>query len=66
MSEASFASRAISSALRRSTTCARGVDLVGRAQALGERLQLIAAAGGEAEMAAFFGKGFGRGRADAL
>jgi hypothetical protein len=54
----------MSSGLRRSTTC--GVDLVRRAQALGQRLQLIAAAGGKAEMAAFFGKGFGGGRTDAF
>ena len=44
----------------------RGVDLMGEAQALGERFQLIAAAGGKTEMSAFFGKGFGRGRADAF
>ena len=43
-----------------------GVDLVRRAQPLGERLQLVAAAGGEPEMAAFLGEGFGGGRADAL
>ena len=43
-----------------------GVDLVRRAQAVGQRLQLIAAAGGEQEMAAFLGKGFGGGRANAL
>ena len=43
-----------------------GVDLVRRAQPLGQRLQLIAAAGGEPQMAAFLGKGFGGGRANAL
>ena len=43
-----------------------GIDLMGRAQALTERLQMVAAAGGKAEVAAFFGKGFGRGRADTL
>ncbi len=44
----------------------RGVDLMGEAQAFGERLQLVAAAGREPDMAAFFGKGFGGGRANAL
>ena len=43
-----------------------GIDLVRRAQPLGQRLQLIAAAGGEPEVAAFLGKGFGGGRANAL
>ena len=43
-----------------------GVDLVRRAQPLGQRLQLIAAAGGEHEVAAFLGEGFGGGRANAL
>ena len=42
------------------------VDLMGRSQALHECLQLIAAAGRQTEMAAFFGKGFGGRRADAL
>src|SRR5215216_5513226 len=37
-----------------------------RAQPVGERLQLIAAAGGEAKVAAFLGEGFGRGRANAF
>ena len=36
------------------------------AQPIGERLQLIAAAGSEPEVAAFLGKGFGGGRANAL
>jgi hypothetical protein len=35
------------------------IDLMLRAQALAKRLQLIAAAGGEPEVAAFLGKGFG-------
>jgi hypothetical protein len=43
-----------------------GVDLMYRSQTLGERLQLIAAAGGKAEMTAFLGKGLGGGRANAL
>jgi hypothetical protein len=42
------------------------VDLVRRTQAVGERLQLIAAAGGEEQMTAFLGKGFGGRGADAL
>ena len=42
------------------------VDLVLRAQPVGQRLQLVAAAGGKPEMAAFLGEGFGGGRADAL
>src|SRR3984893_7610759 len=36
------------------------------AQPIGERLQLIATARCEPEVAAFFGKGFGGGRANAL
>ena len=43
-----------------------GVDLMRAAQALGQRLQLIAASRREPEMAAFRGKGFGGGRANAL
>ena len=43
-----------------------GVDLVRRAQPFGQRLQLIAAAGGQKEMATFLGEGFGGGGADAL
>ena len=43
-----------------------GADLVRRAQPLGERLQLLAVAGGQHDVAAFLGKGFGRGRANAL
>ena len=42
------------------------VDLVLRTQPLGQRLELVAAAGGQAEVAAFLGEGFGRGGADAL
>src|SRR6476620_7013801 len=42
----------------------RRVNLVSRAQPVGERLQLVAAAGGEAEVAAFFGEGFGGGCAN--
>src|SRR5438445_12756565 len=42
------------------------VDLMGRPQTLGQRLELIAAARRESEMAAFLGKGFGGGRANAL
>ncbi len=41
-------------------------DLVRRAQPLGQRLQLLAVAGGQHDVAAFLGKGFGRGRANAL
>src|ERR1700676_3489343 len=37
-----------------------------RAQPLAERLQLIAAAGRQPQMAAFFGEGFGGGRTNAL
>ena len=44
----------------------RGVDLVRRSQALGQRLELIAAAGGQQQMAAFLGEGFGGRGADAL
>ena len=43
-----------------------GVDLVLRAQPVGQRLQRLAAAGSQPQMAAFLGKGFGRGRANAL
>src|SRR5205085_9765918 len=42
------------------------VDLMGRAEPLGNRLQLIAAAGGKPDMSAFFGECFGSGRADAF
>src|SRR5207249_8628261 len=35
-------------------------------QPVGQRLQCVAAAGGEPQMAAFLGKGFGGGRANAL
>ncbi len=56
----------MSSGLRRSTTCADGVDLMRRAQPFGERLQLIAAAGREPQMTAFFGESLGGGGADAL
>ena len=42
------------------------VDLVLRAQAIGQRLQRVAAAGGKAKVAAFLGEGFGGGRANAL
>ena len=38
----------------------------GRAQAIGQRLELVAVAGGEQQMGAFLGKGFGRGRANAF
>ena len=41
-------------------------DLVRRAQPLGQRLQLLAVAGGQHDVAAFLGKGFGRSRANAL
>ena len=41
-------------------------DLVRGAQPLGQRLQLLAVAGGQHDVAAFLGKGFGRGRANAL
>ena len=44
----------------------RGVDLVRRSQAFGECLQLIAAAGGQKQMATFLGEGFGGGGTDAL
>lgn len=44
----------------------RCVDLVRRAQPLGQRLELIAVAGGEQEVSAFFGERFGGGFADAL
>ena len=44
----------------------RGVDLVGGAQPVGQRLQRIATAGGKQQVAAFLGKGFGGGRANAL
>jgi hypothetical protein len=64
ISAASFASFARSAGLRRSTTW--GVDLVCRAQAIGQCLQLIAAAGGQHDMGAFFGERLGGGRADAL
>jgi hypothetical protein len=43
-----------------------GIDLMSRSQAFGQRLQLLAAARREPEMSAFFGKGFGGSRADAL
>ena len=43
-----------------------GADLVGRAQALGQRLQLIAAAGREHDVTAFLGEGLGGGSANAL
>ena len=39
---------------------------MGGAQALGERLQLIAAAGGKPDMTAFLGENLRGGRADAL
>src|SRR6185312_13947977 len=42
------------------------VDLVLRAQAVGQRLQRIAGAGRKADMTAFLGEGFGRGRANAF
>ena len=42
------------------------VDLVGRTQPVAQGFQLIAAAGGEPQVAAFLGKGLGRGRANAL
>ena len=41
-------------------------DLMRGAQPLGKRFQLLAVAGGQHDVAAFFGKGFGRGRANAL
>src|SRR4029078_4598112 len=41
-------------------------DLVRGAQPLGKRFQLLAVAGGQHDVAAFLGKGFGRGRAHAL
>ena len=41
-------------------------DLVRGAQPLGQRFQLLAVAGGQHDVAAFLGKGFGRGRANAL
>jgi hypothetical protein len=37
------------------------LDLVRRSQPLGERLQLIAAAGGKKQMATFLGEGLGGG-----
>src|SRR5207248_7442733 len=40
-----------------------GVDLVCPAEPIGERLQLITAAGRQMEVTTFFGKGFGGGRA---
>ena len=42
------------------------VDLMRRSQAIGQRLQLVAAAGGQSQVTALFGKGFGRSGADAL
>src|ERR1041385_5135564 len=42
------------------------VDLVLRAQAISERLQRVAAAGGKATVAAFLGEGLGGGRANAF
>src|SRR5437764_13756430 len=42
------------------------VDLVLRAQAISERLQRVAAAGGKAKVAAFLGEGLGGGRANAF
>src|SRR5260370_23655030 len=42
------------------------IDLVRGAQPIGKRLQRIAAAGGEPEVAAFLGKGFGGGGTNAL
>ena len=39
---------------------------MGRSQAVRQRVQLVAAAGREAEIAAFFRKGFGGGGANAL
>jgi hypothetical protein len=44
----------------------RGIDLVSRSQALGNGLELIAAAGRKAQVAAFFGKGFGGRSPNAL
>ena len=66
MSAASFASLAMILRLAQVDDMGGGVDLMRRAQPLGQRLQLIAAAGGEPEMAAFLGKGLGGGRANAL
>ncbi len=43
-----------------------GADLVRGAQPLGQRFQLLAVAGGQHDVAAFLGKGFGGGRANAL
>src|SRR5262249_7061197 len=42
------------------------IDLVLRSQAVGERLQLVAAAGGETKVTTFLGEGFGGGCADAF
>ena len=41
-------------------------DLVRGAQALAQRLQLLAVAGGQHDVAAFLGEGFGGGGANAL
>jgi hypothetical protein len=44
----------------------RGVDLMGRAEPVGERLQLLAVAGGKPQVATFLGEGFGGGSTYAL
>ena len=66
MSAASVASRAMSSLLRRSTTQAVASIWCAARNRLASAVSCVAAAGGEEEMAAFLGEGFGGGRTDAL
>ena len=66
MSAASLASFAMSSRLAQVDDMGGRADLVRGAQPLGQRFQLLAVAGGQHDVAAFLGKGFGRGRANAL
>ena len=66
MSAASLTSLAMSSRLAQVDDMGGRADLVRGAQPLGQRLQLLAVAGGQHDVAAFLGKGFGRGRANAL
>ena len=66
MSAASLASFAMSSGLRRSTTWAVASIWCAERSRSASAFSCIAAAGGEHEVAAFFGKGFGGRRANAL
>ena len=64
MSAASFTSFSMSAGLRRSTTWAVASIWWVERRRSASAFQLIAAAGGEAEVAAFLRESFGRGRAN--